>query len=229
MKSYAAILLLSVTSMAALTACESGRPVPGLSICPEVAIVPPGGNQQFQLCNEGVADSLVRWSTPGPGRISQGRYHAPLLVRAPQRVIIRATVGPKNEVLSGRAVVLLTAGSVPGADSCAGPAQSELPERGEYVYVDELPEAIHTVAPIYPDSALAHGVEGTVLVEVLVCASGNVIDSHVVSSIPELDDASEHAARQWVFQPAMIGGLPVAVWVAIPFRFVLHAARTASR
>jgi len=222
MKSRASLLLLSFISIVVLSACESNRTWPESRVCPEVATVAPGGNQRFQLCDGLIADSLINWSTRGPGLIIQGRYHAPLVVPAPLRVIVHATPERWTGVLPGRAVVLLSPGSVPGVDSCAGPAQGHVPERGEYVYVEELPVAIHTVAPSYPDSARAHGVEGTVLVMALVCASGTIIDTYMVKSIPELDDAADHAVRQWIFQPAMIGGLPVAVWVAVPIRFTLN-------
>lgn len=224
MKNKTAILLLSLVPMAAISACESSRQWSGTRVCPDVATVAPGGNQRFQLCDGVVAERFVQWSTPGPGFMVQGRYHAPLVVSAPTRVIIQATPERSSRVPAGRATVLLTAGSVPGVDSCAGPAQGHLPARDEYVQVDELPDAIQRIAPEYPDSARAHGVEGTVIVAALVCATGTIIDGYIVQSIPELDDAAEHAVRQWIFQPAMTNGLPIAVWVLIPIRFTLNAS-----
>jgi protein TonB len=94
--------------------------------------------------------------------------------------------------------------------------------------VDELPEAIAKVAPEYPDSAREHGVDGTVIVNALVCASGTIIDAYIAKSIPDLDDAAERAVRQWIFHPAMTDGLPVAVWVVIPVRFTIHLAHAPS-
>ena len=217
-----AILLLSVISMALLGACDSNRPLPGTRVCPEVATVAPGRNHTFQLCDGLVADSLIQWSTAGPGFMVQNRYHAPLVVTAPLSVIVQATPERWTGIKPGRAVVLLPAGSVPGIDSCAGPAQGHLPAPDEYVPTDSLPEVIHIVAPSYPDSARAHGVQGLVVVAALVCASGEVIDAYVLESIPELDDAAELALRQWIFRPAMTDGVPVAVWVVTQFRFSIH-------
>jgi protein TonB len=88
---------------------------------------------------------------------------------------------------------------------------------GDYVYVEELPEAITKVAPSYPQGL--RGVEGTVIVQALVGADGRVKDTIVQNSIPALDEAAVEAVRQWVFKPAMSGGKPVAVWVAIPVKF----------
>jgi len=229
MKSRLAMLVFGLVLMTALGACTSDLPRIGARVCPEVATVAPGGNQTFRLCRELVADSLIQWTTPGPGFVTQGRYHAPLVVPASVSVIIQATPERWTGVPSGRATVFLTAGSVPGVDSCTGPAQDHLPMPGEYVYVEELPEPIQKVPPEYPDIARAHGIEGTVLVSALVCADGTIIDAYMIKSIPELDGAAEQAVRQWIFQPARTGGLPVAVWVAIPVRFTLNEAERAYR
>jgi len=43
----------------------------------------------------------------------------------------------------------------------APPTDDELPKYGEYVYVEELPEAITKVAPQYPDLAREASVDGT--------------------------------------------------------------------
>jgi TonB family protein len=104
----------------------------------------------------------------------------------------------------------------------APPSDEELPKFGDFVYVDELPEAITKVPPSYPQAAREANVDGTVLVQVLVGKDGRVVDTRVIKSIPGLDEAAATAARQWVFKPAMAGGKPVAVWVAVPVRFTLH-------
>ena len=94
-----------------------------------------------------------------------------------------------------------------------------LPKPGDYVYVEELPEAITKVPPEYPD--IGRSVEGTVLVQALVGRDGRVKDTRIVKSIPLLDDAAVKAVRQWVFKPAMAKGSPIAVWVAVPVKFTL--------
>lgn len=98
----------------------------------------------------------------------------------------------------------------------------ELPKFGEYVYVEELPEAVEKVPPAYPEWARQKNVEGTVLVQALVGRDGRIKDTKIVKSIPELDDYAVAAVRQWRFKPATAKGSPVAVWVAIPVKFSLH-------
>jgi periplasmic protein TonB len=104
----------------------------------------------------------------------------------------------------------------------APPTDEELPKFGEYVYVEELPEAIHKEAPQYPDLAREASVDGTVMVQALVGKDGKVKDTRVVKSIPMLDAAAVAAVRQWVFKPALSNNKPVAVWVAVPVKFTLH-------
>jgi TonB family protein len=79
------------------------------------------------------------------------------------------------------------------------------------------------VPPSYPDSAIQAGIQGTVVVLALVCACGGIQRVQMASSIPGLDGAAMDAIRQWIFSPGLVNGEPVAVWVAIPVRFTLHA------
>lgn len=98
------------------------------------------------------------------------------------------------------------------------PSADELPKLGDYVYVEELPEAVSKVPPTYP-AGLKGDVVGTVLVQALVLKDGTVGDTRVVKSIPALDEAAIACVRQWRFKPALTKGAPVAVWVAVPVRF----------
>ncbi len=109
-----------------------------------------------------------------------------------------------------------------GQQIVVAPSEDELPKFGDYVYVEELPEAITRVPPQYPDLAREAGVDGTVMVQALVGKEGKVKDVRVVKSIPMLDEAAKAAVRQWVFKPALSNNKPVAVWVGVPVKFSLH-------
>ena len=110
-------------------------------------------------------------------------------------------------------------GAPPGAPSGGGP---DHPQAGEYVYAEELPEAITKVPPTYPDEARDAKVQGMVVVQALVGRDGSVKDVRMQKSIPPLDAAAMACVRQWKFKPATAKGEPVAVWVTIPVRFALH-------
>ena len=121
-------------------------------------------------------------------------------------------------------LVPLSPAPAPGTTSAAPPAADTggLPKFGDYVYVEELPEAITRVPPAYPEAARKAGIQGVVMVQVLVGRDGSVVDTRIVKSIPPLDDAAAAAVRQWRFKPALTKGQPIPVWVGVPVRFTLH-------
>lgn len=100
-------------------------------------------------------------------------------------------------------------------------ARDELPAPGDYVPVDELPVAIQKPGPVYPPEARKAGIQGTVMVQVLVGKDGIPGDVRIARSIPELDAAALACVRNWRFKPAVSGGRQVPMWVAIPVKFTL--------
>jgi len=136
-----------------------------------------------------------------------------------------AEAPPEQTIASQEEIAQVTPGVASEGNGdlvVAPPSEDELPKFGEYVYVEELPEAVTKVPPVYPDMAREASVDGTVLVQALVGKDGKVKDTKVVKSIPMLDAAAEAAVKQWVFKPALSNNKPVAVWVAVPVRFTLH-------
>ena len=69
------------------------------------------------------------------------------------------------------------------------------------------------VAPIYPQRALARGLEGWVLVEFTVTTAGTVRDVRVVEADPPgvFDRAAMDAALKFKYKPRVIDGRAVAV------------------
>ena len=106
-------------------------------------------------------------------------------------------------------------GIVPGTE--AEPSPSEI------VLVERLPIPVRQVAPEYPAVARLAGLEGTVLLRVLIDKQGKPKKAIVWKSDAEVfDEPAMKAALQWVFTPAMMNSGPVTVWVSIPFRFKLN-------
>jgi len=104
----------------------------------------------------------------------------------------------------------------------AADSEQILPKLGEFVYVEEMPEAIRKVRPVYPEPARKADVEGVVKVRALLGQDGRVKDTRISKSIPPLDRAAATAVRQWTFKPARAHGKPVAVWVEVPVSFTLE-------
>jgi TonB family protein len=74
------------------------------------------------------------------------------------------------------------------------------------------PELIHAPHPAYTEEAKQAGLQGMVLVSLVVNPRGNVQDVHVVQSIGRaVDDEAVAAAKQWKFRPALYNDLPIAV------------------
>ena len=98
------------------------------------------------------------------------------------------------------------------------------PSPTEFVPVEEEPVRISIDPPVYPDVAISAGIEGTVLVRVLVSKDGKVKDALVIEGHELLKEAAIACARTAVFRPALAQQRPVEVWVMMPITFQLRAA-----
>ena len=82
-----------------------------------------------------------------------------------------------------------------------------------------LPTKLADVAAKYPPEALAAGVQGVVIAEIVVNESGNVTDTKLLRSIPLLDEAALEAVRQWRFSPSVVNGQVVPVKMTVTINF----------
>lgn len=84
-------------------------------------------------------------------------------------------------------------------------------------------KAVKTVPPEYPQSALAKGVSGSVLLSFTVDAKGNTSDVQVQQSTPAgvFDRAAVSAVKRWKYAPVMVNGAAVEVPTRTLVRFEL--------
>ena len=73
--------------------------------------------------------------------------------------------------------------------------------------------------PRYPPSARRYNISGPVDVQITISAAGRVTEARAIGGHPLLRVAAEEAARQWVFKPAMLKGVPVETQVVLTFVF----------
>lgn len=93
----------------------------------------------------------------------------------------------------------------------------------DFVAFEKAPEVVKSVTPKYPELARRAGMEGTVFVRVWVDKEGKVRKVEIQKSDAEIfNQPAIEAAEQMVFTPAVQGGSPVSVWVAMPFKFKLN-------
>jgi protein TonB len=81
-------------------------------------------------------------------------------------------------------------------------------------------KAVRLVQPPYPAIAKAAHASGTVVVQVLIDESGDVISAHAISGHPLLQAAAASAARASKFTPTKLSGQPVKVSGVIQYNFV---------
>ena len=97
-------------------------------------------------------------------------------------------------------------------------------QASEFYAFDEPPVLVKFVNPKYPDLARQAGIEGSVLINVLIAEDGKVLSASVIQSdvTPAMEKAAIEAARQFLFKPAKQRTVPVKARMAIPIRFKLH-------
>jgi TonB family protein len=79
--------------------------------------------------------------------------------------------------------------------------------------------ATYRVEPIYPEEAKKKGIEGHVVLEVIVDEEGKVSKARPLSGHKLLRNAAIEAAKGWKFSPTQLNGKPVKVLGTITFNF----------
>ena len=84
------------------------------------------------------------------------------------------------------------------------------------------PKLLNRVEPSYPQAARKARIDGVVVLEATLTASGDVTDIAVLKSVhPLLDAAAVRAVRQWRYSPATKNGNPVSVYLTVTMTFNL--------
>ena len=105
--------------------------------------------------------------------------------------------------------------------------EDTVPGWNSWVDVSRLPSAINmeeiTKLIGYPRDAREVGIEGKVIVRILVGKDGSYMEHRIVKSAhPILKKAVEAQLENISFLPGLHGNNPVYVWVNIPFHFYLN-------
>jgi len=85
------------------------------------------------------------------------------------------------------------------------------------------PGLLHEVKPDYTEAARRRGIEGDVVLEIVVRSDGGVGTVRILQGLdPGLDQRAIEAVRQWRFSPARRLGSPVDVIVEVAVEFKLR-------
>jgi TonB family protein len=77
------------------------------------------------------------------------------------------------------------------------------------------------VTPLYPAAAREANIAGIVVLEVGIGADGRVVETNVLQSVPELDQAAIDAVMQWEYVPLLVDGVPTPTTIAVTVQFSL--------
>ena len=84
------------------------------------------------------------------------------------------------------------------------------------------PRKVVDAKPEYPEAARDAKIQGVVILGIVIGEDGAVIDTKIVRSIPELDQAAIDAVSQWQFEPTLLNGEPVEVEMTVTINFTLQ-------
>lgn len=96
--------------------------------------------------------------------------------------------------------------------------------RSAPVMVDAAPDPRARFQPDYPASERRSGLEGVVVVRVLIGADGRVksVERVRAASAAFFEATRKHALARWRFSPATEDGIPVESWRTMTVRFLLQ-------
>lgn len=92
-----------------------------------------------------------------------------------------------------------------------------------FLAYEKPPRLVHMEQPTYPEVAREAGIEGRVVLSLVVDEEGRVIDAEVIVAQPPdvFEEAALEAVKQWRYEPAHQKGEPVKVRVGQSIEFSL--------
>ncbi len=118
-----------------------------------------------------------------------------------------------------RSMLALLAVGILAAASLGATAQNPPPLRvGGDV---REPKKIKDVRPVYPPEAKAAGVQGLVILEIVIDTKGTVRQTQILRSVPLLDAAAVEAVVQWEYVPTLMNGEPIELLMTVTVNFTL--------
>lgn len=80
-------------------------------------------------------------------------------------------------------------------------------------------EPLKTPHAVYPLAATQKGIQGQVMLKIVISETGDVESAEAISGDPLLTDAAVDAVKKWKFKPFIKNGRPVKVSTKVPMNF----------
>ncbi len=147
-------------------------------------------------------------------------YRAPQVVLEPGRdlaLTVKLDIGSIKETVDVQAEGSTKAS--PAMETATGPKPVRVRIGGNV----EAAKLLTKVQPVYPASARAAGVQGSVLLHAVVSKDGKPLSLQVLNSQidPDLARAAVEAVSQWRYQPTLLNGEPVEIVTVVTVNFTL--------
>ena len=97
-----------------------------------------------------------------------------------------------------------------------------LPTPTEEYLVSEMPSVLSEIRPRYPSLAKEQGLEGAVVMDILIDEKGAVRQASLIEGPDIFRAGALEAIKKFVFRPAKVDGSPVAVRIRYTLRFQLE-------
>ena len=81
------------------------------------------------------------------------------------------------------------------------------------------PRVLKSVPADYPTAAQDAGIQGQVLLKIIISEKGDVENAEVLSGDEALTKSALKAIKKWKFEPSIVDGKPTKVRATIPFNF----------
>jgi TonB family protein len=143
---------------------------------------------------------------------------------APERDVTDAPAGHDATDVRGVETGVVGGIDLPGNGLAVEPPPPPPPASREPIRLHagmQAPRKIVNVPPRYPTHAQLAHIEGVVVLDAVIDATGRVTDVRVMRSLQALDQAAIDAVRQWRFTPTLLNGEPVSILLTVTVRFTL--------
>lgn len=95
-----------------------------------------------------------------------------------------------------------------------------------FVPCEIMPAFVKQKKPRYPNMARRAGIEGKVIVSVLISENGRPMKAQITKRIPPdqtvFDDSAIECVMNSSYSPGIQNGSPIKVWLTVPIRFTLR-------
>ena len=93
-------------------------------------------------------------------------------------------------------------------------------------YVSDVKKPTKVVTPAYPESAKLAGIQGSVVLDILIGKGGEVENAKAISGPKELWSAAADAVKQWRWEPVLLNEKPIRLRTKVTVNFVLDESHS---